>query len=684
MKLSITRRLVGAFVAVIALMAVTVFVSIGQMSAMNNRVAAIGDQHLPSVETVLNVQSQIGTFRRSQMIHLLSPADQKTQAAADMDATKAKIDGLLAGYTPMAGNAQDAADLAAVTKAWADYKTQTASLVSLSLAGKTDEGFALLTTGAADNTYSVLGDATAAWDTLNHDAARATVSDASGQSSQSLILLLGLLLVTAAVAAGCALLLSRGITGGIKAVQTTLTSMTDNCARYLEDGLGALAANDLTVAVHPVTHPIETYGTDEIGQTAAITNKMLARLQTTIGSYETARKGLAGTVGEVKLAADAVARTSSEVNAAATQSGNASSQIAGTINQVASGAAEQARAAGDTSTAVQDLNVIIGQVGSGASSITQKVEAASAALTEMAGAITSASDASAEVIGVAGGAADAAEHGRSAVRQTVAEMERIRQTVESASAKVTELGAKSDQIGAIVETIDDIAEQTNLLALNAAIEAARAGEQGKGFAVVADEVRKLAERSSRATKEIAALIAEVQSDTAKAVAAMHAGASEVEHGSELATQAGASLDDIADAVSATRAAVERITTAVDAMSKASLGVVSASDAIAMIAGETNQAAGQMTAAALTVSNSVDAIAAISQQNSAAAEEVSAATEQMSAQAEEVVASAGSLASMASELDSVVGRFVLEAGSNASYSNTEPASLPVRAGRAKAA
>ena len=112
-------------------------------------------------------------------------------------------------------------------------------------------------------------------------------------------------------------------------------------------------------------------------------------------------------------------------------------------------------------------------------------------------------------------------------------MERIKLTVEQASIKVTELGAKSDQIGAIVETIDDIAEQTNLLALNAAIEAARAGEQGKGFAVVADEVRKLAERSSRATKEIAALIGEVQPGTEEAVKAMTAGAAEVEHGSEL-------------------------------------------------------------------------------------------------------------------------------------------------------
>ena len=117
--------------------------------------------------------------------------------------------------------------------------------------------------------------------------------------------------------------------------------------------------------------------------------------------------------------------------------------------------------------------------------------------------------------------------GQEAVDETAGGMNRIKSTVDSTAATVTELGAKSDQIGAIVETIDDIAEQTNLLALNAAIEAARAGEQGKGFAVVADEVRKLAERSSRATKEIAALIAEVQTETEAAVKAMAAGAGEV-------------------------------------------------------------------------------------------------------------------------------------------------------------
>ena len=160
-------------------------------------------------------------------------------------------------------------------------------------------------------------------------------------------------------------------------------------------------------------------------------------------------------------------------------------------------------------------------------------------------------------------ASEMARDGATVVMGTVKGMERIASRVKETSASVDALGSSSEQIGNIIGTIEDIADQTNLLALNAAIEAARAGEQGRGFAVVADEVRALAERTTRATKEISAMINGIQKETRTAVSSMEEGVQEVARGSIVAAKSGEALNIIQSQINEVTAQINQIATAAE-------------------------------------------------------------------------------------------------------------------------
>ncbi len=647
MGLSIRVKLIAVFVFVFGGMAVAAGLGVAIVSSVQGDLKSLQTTTLPAVQAAGRLHLAVAEYRDDQLAYLNASNAAASEAAAAAMAqaaneAKARFDELATLGLPVKAHV----DLESANAAWADYLSQPAASVQ---------------TASVVATFDSLAAALDDLQTETATSATATSAGAGTALGQFLVGDLGLGLVLAAMGCLAAFLVTRGLLRGVSVVSATLESLAEKCVGSLEAGLAALAANDLTVAAQAETEAIGGFGGDEIGRMAAATNAVLGRLHSTVDSYEQARMNMASALAEVHSAAQSVARTAAEVNGAAIQSGHGSQQIAQTISQVAAGAADQANAATETSGAVADLRNVIEQVRSGASETARSVEAQAVAVHEMTRSIRLASRASSDVQSLGGAAGEAASNGSSTVRQTVDGMARIGAAMRGAATKVTELGAKSDQIGAIVETIDDIAEQTNLLALNAAIEAARAGEQGKGFAVVADEVRKLAERSGRATKEIAALIAQVQAETEAAVKAMAVGAAEVEAGTELAGRSGAALDEIASAVESSNAAVARIVEAMGSMQNASAGLVSASDAIASIADGTNSAAELMSGSAEQVTNAVDSIAAISEENSASAEEVSAATEQMSAQSEELVASATSLAEMASALETLAARFRLGRG-----------------------
>jgi len=273
---------------------------------------------------------------------------------------------------------------------------------------------------------------------------------------------------------------------------------------------------------------------------------------------------LGNVVDSVNYMLDNMVKVLERIRRGAVDVSSSASDILMSSEEMSRGAAQQDQEITNTSSAVEELTVSMKQVSNNAEA---SAEAARRAL-------------------------DAAEQGNRAVRDTLDGMQRIRSSVQATAKKIKSLGDRSLEISEIINVINAITEQTNLLALNAAIEAARAGEAGRGFAVVADEVRKLAEHSRTATKDIAALIKAIQAETSEAVVVMEEGTKEVEVGARLADQAGKALEAISSVVRQSAELVQEISLASKQQVRGTEGVANAMQIISGITRQTSQGARQ--------------------------------------------------------------------------------------------
>ena len=340
-----------------------------------------------------------------------------------------------------------------------------------------------------------------------------------------------------------------------------------------------VASGDLTLTV-PVTSK------DEVGALAQGFNHMITELKALI----TKVNGLAQTV----------AASAQELNASADQSAQAANQVAISITDVAHGTERQRSAVDDASGIVQEITATIRGVASNAYSV--------AATSEQT--------------------AVAAKEGYKAVESAISQISIIEALVKQSAAKVGRLGERSNEIGRIVDTISSISSQTNLLALNAAIEAARAGEAGRGFSVVAEEVRKLAEGSQEAAKQISDLVGEIQGETQEAVLSMKEGSQQVAVGSQVVNHAGEAFQNIVSLIDKVAKQIQDISSAIQKIATGSEQIVSS---MQVIDDTTKHAVGEM-------------------------QSVSAATEEQSASMQEIASASQALAQLAQQMQDAVTQF----------------------------
>jgi len=328
---------------------------------------------------------------------------------------------------------------------------------------------------------------------------------------------------------------------------------------------------------------------DELGQVAITLNQAIERLQGLVQSETDRDKMQSQVIGLLSVVSTAA---EGDLTAKAEVTADALGSVADAFNLMITGLTSLITQASTVAVEVQRSTSEILQsserMRSGASQQTAQIRNAAEAVNTMSLTTQHMAENAEAATQTSVKATQAAVKGGTAVAETIKGMQRIRATVQSTGKKIKGLGERSLEIGAIIEVISEIATQTNLLALNAAIEAARAGEQGRGFAVVADEVRKLAERAARSTKDITGLIKGIQVETSEAVAVMEEGTREVEEGTKLADQAGAALREIEQIVKQTASLMTDITRAAGDQVKSTEGVVHTMDSISKLTQETTQ------------------------------------------------------------------------------------------------
>jgi methyl-accepting chemotaxis protein len=428
-------------------------------------------------------------------------------------------------------------------------------------------------------------------------------------------------------------------------------------------GLVGLAAYyTAVVATKPITAVVTML--EDIAQGEGdLTKRLQANTEDEVGklsaAFNTFVDKIAGVVVKVRSVANETLTGANEIAGAGHSVAQITETISGNVKDIADGAVESARSLDNTKQSMEQLGDAADAVAKAAQDQAIRLENATKTMNFIATDISAVAQTASQTSSLAIEVQKAATEGQKSVGETVDGMLRIADSTEQAGARIKELSAASEEIDLIVRAIQGISEQTNLLALNAAIEAARAGEHGRGFAVVADEVRKLSEDAATQTKGIVQLIGKIQEMTRGAETAMAHGSAEVEKGKELAAGAGDSLKRILESVGLSVAQADEVSQSAMKIDKATRNVLDDFDSLAAIAEETTASAEEMTATGTEVARDVANASEVGARQAESSSEAAGSALEAKAVADGMLAATNKLAASAQELAELMGQFKVE-------------------------
>ena len=553
MKLS--TKLIGAFAIVLVLLAVTGLAGIMAMRGLNANVHEIMVNWLPSIKELGNLGGQAQEFRRFELAYFLEEDQASKQSAlTGMDTARRNVGESDARYTPMISSPEENSLHEAFKQAWAKYLEQHKQVLERIGQGQEAEARLLCMQEravVAQALETIQKDIVLNGKGASDEADKAKASYESGMA-MSIVLFVVALVVTGLVA----VILIRGV-----------ARQLGEDPGYLHEVASKIAAGDLDVRFKAQRGEGGVYAVlrsmvDTLKQKIAEANEKSEQAGRDAEQARVATAKAEEAMGQAERAkAEGMLAAANKLEGVVEIVTSASEELSAQIEQSSRGSEQQAQRVGETATAMEEMNATVLEVAKNAS---QAAETSDKAKSK-------------------------AEEGAAIVREVVQGIAEVQEQALGMKADMTSLGQQAQGIGQIMNVISDIADQTNLLALNAAIEAARAGEAGRGFAVVADEVRKLAEKTMTATKEVGDAIQGIQNGTQKNIVNVENTVRKIDGATELAGRSGAALGEIVSLVDMSTDQVRSIATASEEQSAASEEINRSIEDVNRISAETSDA-----------------------------------------------------------------------------------------------